>query len=426
MSVDPAMEQQLSVLLLTHYFEPENGAPQRRWRSFIARLVQAGIHVDVIAPSPHHPSGRRGAFRSASLRPGASVRGEHGGTVHRVSFLPHDGGIVLRTLDHIWVASMTILRAGKLVRSGTVHPDVLVATVPALPTLLAAWWVSRRHRLPLVIEMRDAWPDLLDHTPGLRRSRSLKAAVKRHLASAVTVMQRRADLVVTTTASFATVLEDRGVRDPEVIRNGTIPELYEAIGPSSERDDGPLRVLYMGTLGRSQGLEVVLEAAAVLKAEGAAVEVRIVGEGADLPSLRRLNARLGAPVDIRPAVAPAEVSDHYRWADTCVVSLRDWGPFEWTVPSKLYELMATGRHVTAILRGEGAQIVRDSAAGTVVPPGDASALADAWRGLATNRAALAVGIAGQRWVREHADFRRLGERYAAALRRLGEGDRGRR
>lgn len=411
------------VLLLSHYFEPENGAPQRRWRALIDRLVTDGFSIDVIAPAPHHPTGRSRPSDPGDVRAGSSTVRAYGARVHRVSFVPHNGRIVRRAIDHVWVAAMTMRRAGLLIRRGLIRPQVVVATVPALPTLIAGVWISRRYRIPLVVEMRDAWPDLLAHTPGLRKGRSFKTLMKRCIHNSVTNVQRGADLVVTTTVGFGQVLASRGITNVQVIRNGTVPEAYEAIGSATD-DHEELRVLYMGTLGRSQGLDVVVQAAAHLRDNGAPVAVRIVGTGADATVLRQLNERLGWPADILAEVTPANVFEHYSWADTCVVSLRDWTPFEWTVPSKLYELMATGRHVTAILRGEGARIVQDSGAGVVVPPGDVKALTDTWRELAQSRAGLWVGNGGQVWVRDNVDFRRLGDLYAHALRRLitGVGD----
>lgn len=411
------------LLLLTHYFEPENGAPQRRWRALIERLVMEGWSVDVIAPLPHHPSGTVPIALQGqlSIRGGGAI-GEHGGRVHRVSFLPHDSGIVRRTLDHVWVAGATVWRALSLIRRGTARPDVIVATAPALPTILAGHVLAKRLRLPLVIEMRDAWPDLVSHTPGLIGARSAKATAKRIVHDRITVLQRRAAAVVTTTESFAEVLRERAVRRVYVVRNGTVPETYEAVG-EREGDSSELRVLYMGTTGRSQGLDVLVRAAAQLRDEGREISVRIVGTGADHAQLGALNARFGGVVDLRDVVAPSEVLEHYRWADTCVASLRDWGPFRWTVPSKLYELMATGRHVTAVLAGEGAEIVRETRSGAVVPPGDAAALADALRGLSEHRERLVISDAGQRWVREHADFRMLAGRYAILLANVVESAR---
>lgn len=401
----------MRILLLSHYFEPENGAPQRRWRALIERFTRAGHTVDVIAPVPHYPEGQA---MLASARPGTVEHGTHGARVHRVGFLPHDGTIARRTLDHVWVARATEVAATRLVRSGSIDPDLVIATAPALPTLWAGSRIARRHRIPLVMELRDAWPDLVSFTPGLRTARSLKSRVKQSIHDEVTLLQREADAVITTTETFAEVLRGRGIRRVEVIRNGTEPGQYEVVGTSRD-EHAELRVLYMGTIGRSQGLDVLIDAAAELQRRGVAADVRIVGGGIDVHRLRAHNARVGDPVDIRPVVAPSEVLDHYRWADTCVVSLRDWAPFRWTVPSKLYELMATGRHVTALLDGEGADIVREAECGLVSPPGDAAALADRWARLARHRGTLEINGGGRDWVREHAAYDRLAEHYLALL-----------
>ena len=41
------------------------------------------------------------------------------------------------------------------------QPDVVVETVPALPTVVVARLVSGFLKVPYVIDLRDAWPDLL-------------------------------------------------------------------------------------------------------------------------------------------------------------------------------------------------------------------------------------------------------------------------
>ena len=137
--------------------------------------------------------------------------------------------------------------------------------------------------------------------------------------------------------------------------------------------------------------------------------------------MRALNDRLGRPVDLRREVRSDEVILHYQWADTCVVSLRAWEPFRWTVPSKLYELMATGKHLTAMLSGEGAEIVRTAQAGLLVEPGDVDALVAGWRSLGRDRSALTIGTSGREWVRQNATYHRLGQQYLAVFGRLTDG-----
>ncbi|MEE3703950.1 hypothetical protein V2H43_11110, partial [Pasteurella multocida] len=100
----------MRILLLTHYFEPENGAPQRRWSALIARFRSAGHDVVVIAPPPHYPGGRL-MRRDRGMRMGAVHTSASGATVHRTAFLPHSGGLVTRTMDHMVAAADMYRRA---------------------------------------------------------------------------------------------------------------------------------------------------------------------------------------------------------------------------------------------------------------------------------------------------------------------------
>lgn len=372
--------------------------------------------MHVIAPPPHYPSGRLATEHRSQHRVGTSTVGAHGATVHRVAWWPHDGGIVRRTLDHSRAATATARRALILIRSGAFVPDVIVATAPALETLVAGVAVSRRTGIPLISEMRDAWPDLVSYTPGMTGGGPI-GTVKALVHRFTTRLQGTAAHVVTTTEAFADVLRERGIDAVTVIRNGSDVDAYRTVRRTG--GDGRLRVLYLGTVGRSQGLDLVVRVAARLRQDGAPVDVRIVGAGADVRRLRTLDRQLDAGVDLRGAVPPSEVAEHDAWADSIIVSLRDWEPFAWTVPSKLYEALATGKHVTAILAGEAADIVRSTGAGDVVAPGDDDALADTWRALAADEERLVVGDGGWRWATEHASFDRLAARYLEVVDAVG-------
>lgn len=404
----------MQILLLTHYFEPENGAPQRRWSALIEQFVVRGHEVHVIAPTPHYPTGRASRSLRSELKPGAVSVGTHGGIVHRVGFLPHNSSIVTRTADHAWVARSSVRVALQLARTDALRPDVVIATAPGLPTLAAGRAIARRLDIPLVAEMRDAWPDLVSHTPGLASGRGLVARLKQAVHEAVTGLQRGAATVVTTTESFARVLRGRSIGNVHVIRNGTALGRYASI-PETVHDHEELRVLYMGTVGRSQGLDLVIRAAAVARNRGFAVNTRIVGFGADLRALRELNASLGSPVDIRGRVEAHEVFGHYAWADTTLVSLRAWQPFEWTVPSKLYELMATGKHVSAIVAGEAADLVIESGCGDVVTPGSTEAIVALWERLLDDRSLVSSRSNGRTWVAQNVDCAVLADRYIRVL-----------
>jgi hypothetical protein len=128
-----------------------------------------------------------------------------------------------------------------------------------------------------------------------------------------------------------------------------------------------------------------------------------------------LSRELEAPVTFREPAHGSEVMDHYRAADTCVVSLRDdWKSFETTVPSKTYEVLAVGRHVTGIVLGEARDIIEASGAGTVVAS-DAERIAELWLELQTNRGLLLTGTSGRDWIQENANLDDLCATYIAAV-----------
>lgn len=403
-------DRPLHLVLVTHHYAPETCPPAARWRELSARFVAAGHRVTVLAPPAHYPSGR--TTPADRVRPWSREAGPAGETVHRVRYREHGPDLASRLLDQIRAAVDTVVLGRRRLR-GADRPDVVVATAPGLPSLLAGLALAGPRR-PAVVEMRDAWPDLIEASGMWGPARGARWLVVRTAAALVTWAQRRAALVVTTTVAFASVLRDRGVARVAVVRNGVAA--LDRPGVPARRE--ALHVLYLGTTGRSQGLGTAVRAVAALRDRGVAVRLRLVGSGFDDDALRAEVAALGAPVELVGRVPRAEVPDHYAWADTVLVALRDWPPFAWTVPSKLYEAMAVGRHVTAAVAGEAADVVRAAGAGDVVPPEDPEALAALWSALAADRARLDVGPGGPRWVAEHADLDRLAARYLDLLREV--------
>lgn len=179
--------------------------------------------------------------------------------------------------------------------------------------------------------------------------------------------------------------------------------------PPPNQHDGPLRVLYLGTHGVSQGLQNAV--AALAATGGDAVTARFVGEGSEKQELMSLSSDLRAPIQFIPQVKGDAVWDYYRWADTSLVHLADWPSFNYTVPSKLYEVLALGRHVTGVLRGEAAQVLEQAGGGSLVTPNEPAALSAALQRLSNDRKPLYRVPPGRPWVQEHADLPKLADTF---------------
>ena len=393
----------MRVLLLTHSYAPESSPPQRRWTQFIRYFRAAGWKVDVIAPVAHAPHGRRVLPRSIAGRPFRRDRGQFGESVIRVPYLPHPTTRLGRFADQCFSAA-----ASGLAGLFCARPDVIVATAPSLPILMTGFLAAKLRRVAFVADMRDAWPDLA------RDARIVGGSAKSLAEVVIKAVQARADLVVTVTEGFAETLRARGVRRVATVSNGvdvTVRELLPPPPPEARH----LEVLYLGNHGESQRLEIVVQAAALARDT---VRVTMVGHGVRRRELVALARDLDAPVTFHESVAGPEVMEFYRRSDSCVVSLRDdWKSFETTIPSKTYEVLAVGRHVTAIVRGEARTIIEQSGAGDVVPA-DPGAVAALWKELAADRTRLLTGTSGRDWIHNHANLDTLAGQYMALLGEL--------
>ncbi|MBD8045428.1 glycosyltransferase family 4 protein [Arthrobacter sp. Sa2BUA2] len=395
------------VLLLTHSYSPEHSPPQRRWTQLIRTFREFGWSIDVVAPIAHAPAGRRTMPRNVAGRVFRCDTGQHGERIRRAPYLWHPTTRLGRFADQCFSAAGSVV-AGLLGHK----PDIVIATVPSLPILGAGYVVAKLRGVPFVADMRDAWPDIA------RDARIVQGSAKSIAERVIVAIQERAALVVTVTDGFAQTLRERGIVNVATISNGIETAAREFLPPPNAHAER-LEVLYLGNHGESQRLETVIRAAALA---GDSVHLTMVGHGVQRRHLIALAKALGAPVEFhRPAQGAAEVMAYYRRADTCVVSLRDdWKSFETTIPSKTYEVLAVGRHVTGIVLGEAKQIIEESHAGDVVAS-NPQAIAQLWKELAADRSRLLTGTSGRDWVESNANVDTLGRAYAELLKTASAG-----
>src|SRR5699024_5933344 len=273
--------------------------------------------------------------------------------------------------------------------------DIVVATVPALPNLVAGRVIAWVKRVPFVVEMRDAWPDLIfESETGGKVFGTL-------VAEAITRIQRSSNQLVAVLWLCVANIEPRNMPPLEVIFNSRKTDNIPLL-PARDRNAGELNVLYLGNHGESQQLELLIKAAKIARAENPNIRVRFVGDGTQKPALLNLNESLDNPVEMLEPTFGHETIEQYQWADTCMVSLRsDWASFAHTVPSKTYELLSYGKHITGIVCGEAAEILRESGTHAVVQD-NLQSLANTWLELAQDPYSTPAQEAGPTWVAEHA------------------------
>ena len=201
----------------------------------------------------------------------------------------------------------------------------------------------------------------------------------------------------------------------KVVRLGPAVDTDRFAAAPPRPADGPLRLLYAGTLGMAQNVATLVEAARRLGPD--VVEVTIAGDGADGPALREDVAANPAPNVRMLGIVPAErVPSLLAEHDAAVVLLRDHPIFAGALPTKLFEAMARSRPVILGARGEAAAMVERYGAGVVVPPEDVEALARAMAELAADRGRLESLAEGALRCAEDHSWTRVGAAWAELSR----------
>ena len=295
------------------------------------------------------------------------------------------------------------------------RPDAIVVSSPPPYPVLPAARLARRFGARLVFEVRDLWPLSLVELGGY----STRHPFVRLTQWVEDYAYRRADLVVSVLPAAESHMRSRGL-DPAKYRhvpNGAlVPDGPPAAPSDAARNLLPGRrfvVGYAGKVGIAYGLDVLVDAAALLR-HRTDIGIAIVGGGTDRDALAARATALGLDnVAFMPPVPKAEVPGLLAGMDACWLGLRDEPLFRFGVsPTKLFDYMLAGRPVVMGIRA-GNDPVADAGCGITVPPADPRALADAIVRLADSApdALRAMGEAGHRYLAERHDWKTLGSRY---------------
>lgn len=80
----------------------------------------------------------------------------------------HTNVSVRRGVNHGVVAARWLRHANKERRADSM-PDIVVASMPTIELTCAAIWYGKRHGIPVVVDIRDLWPDILENAIPLGR-----------------------------------------------------------------------------------------------------------------------------------------------------------------------------------------------------------------------------------------------------------------
>lgn len=382
----------MNILYIQQHFATNLGQAGVRGYNLVRTLVQRGHDVTVITghnwrdPSLASVKGKR---VSESSRDGFRI-------VHLGIYYSNKQSFLLRVFSFLLfslLASYQVLRR----KADLVFASSTPLTV-SIPALCGKWLKG----VPYVLEVRDLWPDLPIEM-GIIRSK----AIKWLLYWWERVAYRNAWKLIGLAPGIKQGIEKKAGISPDrvlMVPNGCDTDGIQPLGRLQRKHlsvpEDKVAFGYAGTLGTANGLDAILDAAAVLKRrrQQSAIFV-LIGDGREKARLQERVLSEGLDNVLFTGLYNKDVYNEVLCElDAGLQILLNVPAFYYgTSPNKFFDYLAAGKPVLVNYPGWMSDLVTEHACGLAVPPDDAEAFADAVERIVTDgKQRMDMGTAARR------------------------------
>lgn len=358
----------MRVLIVSQYFWPESF----RINDVAKTLLEKGVEVEVLTGKPNYP---RGEIFSGYRAWGCQRETHQGVNINRIPLIARGRGGWRLALNYLSFVVLALLFAPWMLRKKRFDVIFIYAPSPilqAIPAIFLGWLKG----CPVVLWVQDLWPESLSATGHVRNRAALKL-----VEQVVRFIYQHTDLILVQSRAFEAPVRVLTSGTPIVYYPNSVDDTFAMPAtnetPPVEGLGAGFSVMFAGNIGIAQAVEVIVEAASLLK-EYADIHFVVLGEGSRREWMRQEIQRRELSNLHLPGRFPIETMPGFmQKASALLVTLADQKIFRATVPSKVQAYLAAGRPILACLNGEGANLVTTAGAGLVVPAEDGLSLADA-------------------------------------------------
>ncbi|WP_346893970.1 glycosyltransferase family 4 protein [Clostridium sp. UBA871] len=363
----------MKILFLTQYCPPEVGAPQNRIFEFAKQLKKFGHEVTILTAMPNYPRGEifeeyRGKKIVKETIDGIDI-------VRTGIYATKSKDFVKRLRNYLSFTWSSVFNGAKHIEK----QDVIITESPPLFLGWSGYVLSKMKKAKFIFNVSDLWPESAVKLGVLNNKAMIRASTWLE-----EFCYRKAAAVTGQTKGIVDNIVSRGFDKNKVhiITNGVDTEFFKKENRSEEFRESigiknKFAVVYAGIHGIAQGLEVLVDAAEIIKEEKE-IQIVFIGEGPEKPMLmNKVKEKKLENVSFLPMQDKKDMPKIIASMDATVVPLKKLDIFKGALPSKMFENLASEIPIVLAVEGEAENLINDAQAGIVVEPENSKEIAKA-------------------------------------------------
>jgi glycosyltransferase involved in cell wall biosynthesis len=353
------------ILIVTECFYPE----EFKINEVAIEWKNKGYEVDVLTTVPTYPEskiydGYQNKWYQRDEWNGINIYRVKAVTGYKTSLFKK----LLKYFSFMFFGSILSLKISKK------YDYIFGFQVGALSSMFPAVILQKFYKKPVTLWIQDIWPDSV-YAYGFKKTKVLQY-----------ILDKFVKFTYKHTSNFA--ISGQGFKNrvlAYINDNQSIeycPNWADEIDLNVENiqlsTDTKIHFTFAGNIGKVQNLENVISAFGALDNEFInKAQLNIIGDGSELNNLKDLvNKNHYKNIVFHGRKPRVDMSKYLNASNFLIVSLVDKPIFSLTVPAKTQTYIAAKKPILAILKGDGAKIIKDNNLGYISDPNNIQAIQD--------------------------------------------------
>lgn len=329
-----------NIWLINYYSYPPGKSNWRRHFDLGKEIVKRGFNLDIIGSSFIHDRKEQILEKFEESR----IESYSGVNYHILKGISYNTTIkrILSMIEFMF----KVIFYQKNIKN---KPNIIYCSCPHPFNGLAALYLSKKYKVPLILEIRDLWPETWVEMGAITK----KSFIYKIFFKIEKILYKNSSKIITLMPDAYKYIEKLGVTREKIeyVSNGIDLVEFDSfynkeIKKEEELKKGKFNITYTGAHGVANCLDTILEVAEEL-IEYTDIKFHLIGEGPEKEKLKKNSKEKGlSNIEFYNPISKNKIPNILKNSDALIVIAKKSPLYKYGISfNKIFEYMASGRPI---------------------------------------------------------------------------------